>query len=447
MERIERSPNGDRLVSESSKPRSEPPDERLFRGEATVWTDRMLTALGDGVKGGKWHSLMDKVYALKTLRLAWKKVRANKGAAGVDNISIVKFDAHAARYIEELHDALKTQCYEPKPVKRVYIPKADGGERPLGIPTIKDRIVQMAIKMVLEPIFENEFCDDSYGFRPKRSAKDALREVNRELRAGKHWVVDADIKGYFDAIDHSLLISMLKEYIADQTLLGLITSYLNQNILDGVDEWTPIKGSPQGAVLSPLLANIYLTGLDKTIGESHKIIRYADDFVILCRSQEEAELALGKVTQWTEQHQLTLHPTKTKISHELSDEHGFDFLGYTFREGFRYARAKAIDGLRSKIRIGTRRQPGKSIKAVIAGLNRVLRGWFEYFKHAWYTLFRFIDGFVRRRLRSILRKYLKKSGGTGRNVLDHIAWPNIFFAKLGLFTMHEAFVRASESRC
>lgn len=434
-------------MSESSKPRSEPLKELLFRGEATIWTDRMLTALGNGVKGGKWHSLMDKVYAVKTLRLAWKKVRANKGAAGVDNISIDKFDAHAARYILELHVALKNQYYEPNPVKRVYIPKADGGERPLGIPTIKDRIVQMAVKTVLEPIFEHEFSNDSYGFRPKRSAKDALREVNRELRAGNHWVVDADIKGYFDAIDHDLLISMLEEHIADQSLLRLVTSYLNQNILDGIEEWSPVKGSPQGAVLSPLLANIYLTGLDKMIGASHKIIRYADDFVILCRSPEEAELALKRVTKWMESHHLTLHPSKTKISHEPSDEHGFDFLGYTFREGFRYARVKAIEGIRNKIRLGTRRQPGKSILAVIAELNPVLRGWFEYFKHARRNTFRFIDGFVRRRLRSILRKYQKKKGGTGRNVLDHIAWPNTFFAKLGLFTMHEAYVRASESRC
>lgn len=434
-------------MGENSNPRLEPIVTEMYRGEAIVWTEQMLTALGNGVRGGKWHSLMDKVYAHKTLSLAWKKVRANKGSAGVDNISIEKFDAHAARYIDELQDALKNQSYEPKPVKRVYIPKADGGERPLGIPTIKDRIVQMAVKVVLEPIFENEFSNDSYGFRPKRSAKDALREVNRELRAGKRWVVDADIKGYFDAIDHDLLMSMLKEHIADRTLLRLIASYLNQNILDGVDEWTPIKGSPQGAVLSPLLANIYLTGLDKTIGRSHKIIRYADDFVIVCKSKSEAELALSKVVKWMDQHRLTLHPIKTKICHEQCDENGFEFLGYRFSEGLRYARDKAVQGVRDKIRQHTKRQPGKSIRAVIFTLNRVLKGWFEYFKHARSSIFKFLDGFVRRRLRSILRKYQKKKGGTGRNVLDHMAWPNIFFAKLGLFTMHEAFECASESRC
>ena len=187
-------------MSESSKHRSDPQNTVVYRGEAIVWTDRMLTALGNGVQGGKWHSLMDKVYAPKTLVLAWKKVRANKGAAGVDNITIDKFESNALRYLQELHEALKNQHYIPKPVKRVMIPKADGGERPLGIPTIKDRIVQMAVKVVLEPIFEHEFSNSSYGFRPKRSAKDALREVNNGLRAGQNWVVDADIKGYFDAI-------------------------------------------------------------------------------------------------------------------------------------------------------------------------------------------------------------------------------------------------------
>jgi RNA-directed DNA polymerase len=434
-------------VSENSKQRSELQNRVVFRGEAVVWTNRMLAALGNGVKGDRWHSLMDKVYAPKTLELAWKKVRANKGAGGVDNMSISKFEAHQAHYLHELHVALKSQHYQPQSVKRVTIPKADGSERPLGIPTVKDRVVQMAIKMVLEPIFENEFSDDSYGFRPNRNAKDALREVNKNLRAGASWVVDADIKGYFDAIDHDLLIAMLQEKVADQTLLNLITSYLTQHIFDGTNEWTPIKGSPQGAVLSPLLANIYLTGLDKCIGGNHKIIRYADDFVILCNSQAEAETALKKVIEWMTEHRLMLHPSKTKICHEASDANGFDFLGYTFFQGQRNARVKAIQGVRDKIRQHTGRQPGKSLLAVIADLNPILRGWFEYFKHARHNLFRYIDGFVRRRLRSILRKFQKKTGGTGRSNLDHITWPNIFFAKLGLFTMHEAYGRASESRC
>lgn len=433
-------------MRENAKQRSELQNTKVFCGEAVVWTNRMLAALGNGVQGGKCHSLMDKVYAPSTLIRAWQKVRANKGAGGVDNMSISKFETRHAQYLNELHVALKTKRYQSQSVKRVIIPKADGGERPLGIPTVKDRIVQMAIKIVLEPIFEREFSNDSYGFRPQRNAKDALREVNRQLRMGANWVVDADIKGYFDEIDHELLMVMLQAKIADQTLLKLIASYLRQHIFDGVNEWSPIKGSPQGAVLSPLLAKIYLTGLDNMIGEQHKIIRYADDFVIVCTSQAEAETVLGKVTHWMTVHRLTLHPSKTKICHEASDANGFDFLGYTFYQGQRTARAKAIRGVRDKIRQHTGRQPGKSLLAIISRLNPILRGWFEYFKHAQHNLFRYIDGFVRRRLRSILRKFHKKSGGTGRNVLDHKAWPNTFFAKLGLFTMHEAYVNASESR-
>lgn len=434
-------------MSENSKQRSEPQNAVMFCGEAVVWTPRMLAALGNGVKGGKWHSLMDKVYAPATLERAWRKVRANKGAGGVDAMSINRFESQQTLYLQELHDALKQQRYHVQVVKRVMIPKADGSERPLGIPTVKDRVVQMAIKMVLEPIFERDFSNDSYGFRPQRSAKDALREVNKQLRMGTNWVVDADIKGYFDAIDHRLLMAMLQEKIADQTLLSLIETYLTQPIFDGVKAWTPIKGSPQGAVLSPLLANIYLTDLDKCVGEQHKIIRYADDFVILCNSQHEAETALEQVRAWMAVHRLTLHPDKTQICHEASNEKGFDFLGYTFCQGQRYARKKAITGVRDKIRQHTRRQPGKSVSDIIVQLNPILRGWFNYFKHARRRLFKTIDGFVRRRLRSILRKYQKKSSGTGRNHLDHNAWPNAYFAKLGLFTMHEAYVIASESRC
>lgn len=434
-------------MSEDSKQRLDPQRTLVFCGEATVWTDRMLTALGNGVKGGKWHSLMDKVYAKKTLALAWTKVRANQGACGVDKISISRFESHQNTYLNELHIALKSQSYTPQAVRRVLIKKGDGGERPLGIPTVMDRIVQMAIKLVLEPIFENEFSNKSYGFRPKRSAKDALREVKHSLDMNLAWVVDADIQGYFDAIDHNLMMAMLREHIADTSLLRLIESYLVQDVMDGARSWTPVRGSPQGAVLSPLLANIYLTGLDRLMEKDHEIIRYADDFVILCATKEEATIALSKVATWMEEHLLTLHPTKTKLCHEVSDAAGFDFLGYNFSQGKRYARVKAIKGIRDKIRLYTKRQPGKSIHAVIKQLNCVLRGWFEYFKHARHTVFRYLDGFVRRRLRSILRKYRKKKGGTGRNIMDHTAWPNSFFAKCGLFTMHEAYISASESRC
>jgi len=208
--------------------------------ETSIWTRNMLTALDNGVKGGKWFSLIDKVYSLKTLNIAWEQVKSNKGSAGIDKVSIEKFEHKAQTYLEELEQSLKEQSYNPQPVKRVYIPKTGGKKRPLGIPVVKDRIVQTAIKMVIEPIFENEFLDNSYGFRPNRGCKDALREVDYLLKDGYSWVVDADLQSYFDTIPHSNLMRLLEERISDKSLLNLINKYLKQNIIDGVKNWIPI---------------------------------------------------------------------------------------------------------------------------------------------------------------------------------------------------------------
>ena len=287
--------------------------------EAAVWTVRMLAALVNGVKGGKWFSLMDKIYAERTLQIAWQRVRINRGAAGIDRISIERFEGQAEQYLRELHQQLKTGTYQPQAVKRVNIPKAGGGTRPLGIPTVKDRVVQMAIKLVIEPIFEQTFRDNSHGFRPERSCKDALREVDAWLKAGYHWVVDADIKGYFDNISHELMMDKVKQYIADKSLLSLLEAYLKQDIMVEGESWKANKGTPQGAVLSPLLANIYLNELDHLIGEKYRMVRYADDFVILTTCEAEAEKALAEVRQWMEKHHLELHPGKTRIINSTSD--------------------------------------------------------------------------------------------------------------------------------
>jgi RNA-directed DNA polymerase len=262
--------------------------------EASVWTERMLAALVNGVKGGKWYSLIDKVYNRRTLKVAWKRVASNRGAAGVDRISIKRFRSKAQFYLEELERDLQDGTYCPAPVKRVHIPKEGKKTRPLGIPTVKDRIVQTALKMVLEPIFENEFLTISYGFRPKRGCKDALREVDRLLKEGYIWVVDADVKSYFDTIPHDRLMDLIKQRVSDGKVLHLIGLFLNQEIMEDMKRWNPTKGTPQGAVLSPLLANVYLHQLDLTLHRyGRKIIRYADDFVVLCRGKEEAEEALA----------------------------------------------------------------------------------------------------------------------------------------------------------
>ena len=296
--------------------------------ETSIWTKSMLRALDNGVKGGKWFSLIDKVYSLKTLNIAWEQVKSNKGSAGVDKVSIERFEVNKDKYLNELHNAIKDGNYNPQPVKRVYIPKAGGGKRPLGIPVVKDRIVQTAIKMVIEPIFENKFLDMSYGFRPKRGCKDALKAVDHLLKNGYTWVVDADFKSYFDTIPHNRLMRLLEMNISDQPLLDIINRYLKQDIVDGLNKWTPQEGTPQGAVLSPLLANIYLHPLDTMLtSQGLKVVRYADDFVILSKTKQEATKALEEVKQWVEEVELQLHPDKTHIGNASIQGQGFEFLG------------------------------------------------------------------------------------------------------------------------
>lgn len=414
--------------------------------EATAWTERMLAALDNGVRGGKWYSLMDKVYRPEVLAAAWQRVRRNKGAAGVDRISVRRFAANAQCYLDELSAELKAGSYRPQPVRRLEIPKGDGKRRPLGIPTVKDRVVQAAVKSVIEPIFENAFLPMSYGFRPGRGCKDALREVEHGLKAGYHWVVDADIQGYFDNIPHDGLMRAVEERISDGRVLGVIESFLKQDILAEAKRWTPTRGTPQGAVLSPLLANLYLHPLDQVLqGEGLRMVRYADDFVILCQNRAQAEHALGLVRSWMEQNGLALHPDKTHLGNCLDKGQGFEFLGYRFETGRRFVRRKSMNKLKEAIRGRTRRMPGKSLERIIVELNSVLRGWFAYFQHASRWTFPTIDAFVRRRLRGIL---LKRSGrrGTGNGKSPSFRWPNAYFAQRGLFTLKEAFVAASQSR-
>ena len=414
--------------------------------EAVVWTERMLAALGNGVKGGKWYSLIDKVYNRRTLKAAWKKVASNRGAAGIDKVSIKRFRSNAQFYLEELERDLRNGAYRPSPVRRVHIPKDGKKTRPLGIPTVKDRIVQTALKMVLEPIFENEFLPISYGFRPGRGCKDALREVDRLLKEGYTWVVDADVKSHFDSIPHDLLMDRIREKVGDGKILNLIELFLKQEIMEDMKRWTPISGTPQGAVLSPLLSNVYLHQLDLTLHQNgYKMIRYADDWVVLCRSMDEAKAVLSLMQLWIDQNGLQLSPEKTHIGNSLETGHGFEFLGYRFEGGCRYVRSKSLKKFKDNIRAKTRRTRGDSIENIISDLNPTIKGWFGYFKHAHHYTFSSLDGFTRRRLRAVLRKQ-KKRPGSGRTDRDHRQWPNAFFAERGLFTMQDAYVLARQSR-
>jgi RNA-directed DNA polymerase len=405
----------------------------------------MLTALEAGANGGVWFSLSDKVESLRALRAAWAKVWVNRGSGGVDRQTVQQFAQGAEERLGALSEALKAGSYQPLPVRRVYIPKSDGRKRPLGIPAVRDRIVQTALRNVLEPIFESTFCEHSYGFRPRRSARQALRRVDGQLRNGYRYVVDADLKSYFDTIPHERLMALVSQRVADGRVLSLIRSYLQQGVMEGMREWTPTGGTPQGAVVSPLLANIYLHPLDCLLRDKgYEMTRYADDFVVLCRSEQEAHDVLGVIQQWVEQAGLTLHPEKTRIV----DTHapgGFDFLGYHFERGLRRPRSSSLKKFRDAIRAKTPRKNGRSLSAIIADVNRTVHGWYGYFKHSRYWVFKDLDGWIRMRLRSILRRR-RKGRGRGRGA-DHYRWPNAFFAANGLFSMYRAHSLESQSAC
>lgn len=431
---------------ETAKQETETRNPRWDWVEATVWNERMLAALDNGVPGGQWFSLIDKVYAKATLEAAWEGVRRNRGAAGVDRITVERFEARAQEYLNELHEDLKHERYRPQPVRRVEIPKADGTSRPLGIPAVKDRVVQAAVKKVIEPIFEREFLPASHGFRPGKGCKGALREVDDLIKAGSVHVVDADIRSYFDCIPHERLMRKIEQRISDGRLLRLIEAFLKQDILNGLERWTPLLGTPQGAVLSPLLANIYLHDLDVLMSErGDRMVRYADDFVVLCDDHEHASRALEAIQIWMNANDLELHPDKTRLGDCRCAGQGFEFLGYRFEAGKRWVRRKSIKKLRDAIRCRTSRGRGVAIERVIADLNPILKGWFGYFKHAHRYTFGTQDAFIRRRLRAILLKQ-NKCGGLGNSPNHSRRWPNAFFAAHGLFMMDRAHALASQSR-
>jgi RNA-directed DNA polymerase len=294
----------------------------------------------------------------------------------------------------------------------------------------------------LEPIFEHEFAEQSYGFRPRRGCKDALRRVDALLKAGFTYIVDADLKSYFDTIPHDHLMTLVGQKVSDGRVLKLIAMVLKQNILEDLREWTPETGSPQGAVISPLLSNIYLNPLDHLMAQKgFEMVRYADDFVILCRNPEEADQALAVVQEWTAAAGLTLHPTKTRIVN--ANEGAFEFLGYRFVKGKRFPRAKSLKKLTDTIRAKTKRTSGKCLPAIIGSLNPTLRGWFGYFKHSHKTTFATWDAWIRMRLRSILRKRQGRRG-RGRGS-DHQLWRNAYFAKQGLYSLTTAHALACQS--
>jgi RNA-directed DNA polymerase len=404
--------------------------------ERTVWTERMLTRLTDREPANRvWFRMADKTYAPANLASAFAKVWRNGGSAGADAQTVAHFARHAEAELARLHEQLRDGTYRPQPVRRAWIPKPGSNEkRPLGIPAVRDRIVQAALRHVLEPIFETEFAEQSYGFRPGRGAKDALRRVNALLKAGHHWVVDADLKSYFDTIPHERLLALVEARVADGRVLALVASFLRAGVLEESKGWQPTeRGTPQGGVISPLLANLYLDPFDQQMaGAGWELVRYADDFVILCRSEAEAQAALSQVRDWVKEAGLSLHPEKTRIVNANAPG-GFDFLGYHFERGRKWPRQKSLMKLREQVRAKTARLDGRSLKEIVANVNRTLRGWYGYFQHSQANTFEHVDGYVRRRLRSLLQK---RQGHTRHGMsAAHYRWPNKWFAQHGLLSL------------
>lgn len=354
----------------------------------------------------KLYSLMDKVWDSKTLEEAWKRVYANKGCAGVDKITILEFRCREKHHLREIQHELKTGRYEPLPVLRKHIPKRDGKLRPLGVPAIKDRIVQQAVRMVLEPVFEMKFLDCNYGYRTGRNAHQAIKRLDY-YRTGKNhrWILDGDIKGFFDNVDHELLVSFVAEEISDSKVLNLITKWLKAGVMiEGKGEETRI-GTPQGGVISPLLANIYLHEFDKYMTErGHNLIRYADDFVVICSTKKRAEKALSEAKAILGRLKLKLHPEKTRIVHiEKMQFLGFS-MGGNKQRGIK-PRDEAVKEFRHKIKEMTRRHKTLPVKEVIRCANRLINGWGHYYKIGKVkVVFRNLDIYVRKRFRIYIEK-------------------------------------------
>jgi RNA-directed DNA polymerase len=428
-------------AGEARTPRDPPVPPKPGEGawwwvERTVWTERMLTRLASGESADRvWFRLWDKTYAPANLHSAFHKVWRNGGSAGADAQTVAHFGRHAEAELQRLHEQLRDGTYRPQPVRRAWIPKPGSKEkRPQGIPAVRDRIVQGALRHVLEPIYERDFAGHSYGFRPGRGAKDALRRVDTLLKAGHDWVVDADLKSYFDTIPHDRLLALVKERVADGRVLALVESFLRAGVLEEAKGWQPTeRGTPQGGVISPLLANLYLNPLDQQMEKTGwAMVRYADDFVILCRTATEAHAALDAVRAWVNEAGLTLHPEKTRVV-DARAPGGFDFLGYHFERGMRWPRKKSLMKLKDRVRAKTSRLDGRSLEQIVSDVNRSLRGWYGYFQHSQANVFAAVDSYVRRRLRSLLQWRLDGRGkGLGAT---HQRWPNEWLAHCGLLSL------------
>lgn len=428
-----------------NSPDGRPPIDKVRHLQRSLW------AAAKRSPTRRFHALMDRVWRDDVLREAWARVKRNRGSAGVDQTTLAEIEQQGVEaFLDDLGARLRKGTYRPQPVLRRYIPKADGRQRPLGIPTVRDRVVQMAAKLVLEPIFEADFRPSSYGFRPKRSATQALEVLRVHGAQGGNHVLDADIRDYFGSIDQTKLMRLLEQRISDRRVLKLLRQWLAAGVMEE-GQWTAtLVGTPQGGVISPLLANIYLHVLDRLwearYGHLGTLVRYADDFVVMCRTRAAVEEARSRVGVVLTRLGLELHPEKTRLVDLSRGREGFDFLGCHLRKRMsgriweqsrrrvyflqREPSQRAMQRVRTRIReLTPRGRCHEDLRAVIADLNAVLRGWGQYFRTGnAATRFIQLDHYVGRRLRDLLRKRYGSRVVAGRAV----AWDRGFFEALGL---------------